>query len=299
MELIKKHASSFLQHKYNIARLAFTDVTEAELLAEEATNGDSCSPDPRIMSRIAEACYNEVDDYWRIVDVLHRRLCCVDWNEWRQAYKALVVLEFLLTHGPLDFSQEFVCDSQVIHQLATFQFVDHNGINWGENMQRKSDEILKLLGGSTLLKEARLKALKVKKEIYGFGFGPISSNMPIMEPSSANDNNYSVGGISCSSHEQDHDNTNVVERLHLWDSPNHNSTHESGYFLDDDEEEFDHHKERLNNGFVGGIFSKLTNTFNPLSSSSSSKDYGRLRSVSDVGRRESNKKYNRQSSLWY
>ncbi|KAF4354141.1 hypothetical protein F8388_004153 [Cannabis sativa] len=86
---------------------------------------------------------------------------CVDWNEWRQAYKALVVLEFLLTHGPLDFSQEFVCDSQVIHQLATFQFVDHNGINWGENMQRKSDEILRLLGGSTLLKEARLKALKI------------------------------------------------------------------------------------------------------------------------------------------
>ncbi|GMN53390.1 hypothetical protein TIFTF001_022529 [Ficus carica] len=72
MDHIKKQASSFLQDKYRSVRIALTDVTEAELLAEEATNGDECSPDARTMTKIAEASHG-VDDYWRISDVLHRR----------------------------------------------------------------------------------------------------------------------------------------------------------------------------------------------------------------------------------
>jgi len=41
-------------------------------LVEEATNNDPCSLDARIMTRIAEASL-EIDDYWRIVDILHNR----------------------------------------------------------------------------------------------------------------------------------------------------------------------------------------------------------------------------------
>ncbi|KAE9612075.1 hypothetical protein Lal_00022238 [Lupinus albus] len=69
---IKKQTTNFLQEKYKSARITFTDVTEVELLAEEATNKDDCSPDAKTMTRIAEASF-DVDEYWRIVDVLHRR----------------------------------------------------------------------------------------------------------------------------------------------------------------------------------------------------------------------------------
>ena len=41
-------------------------------MAEEATNNDPWGPNAKTMTRIAEASY-EVDDYWRIVDVLHKR----------------------------------------------------------------------------------------------------------------------------------------------------------------------------------------------------------------------------------
>lgn len=41
-------------------------------LAEEATNSDVLGPDAKTMTRISEAAY-DMDDYWRIVDVLHRR----------------------------------------------------------------------------------------------------------------------------------------------------------------------------------------------------------------------------------
>ncbi|PON31544.1 ENTH domain containing protein [Parasponia andersonii] len=299
-------------------------------MAEEATNNDSCSPDARTMTRIAEASYG-IDDYWRIVDVLHGRLYCVDWKQWRQAYKALALLEFLLTHGPEDFSEEFVCDTDVIQELGTFQYIDEKGFNWGANMQRKSDEILKLLGGGkTVLKQARLRALKVTRGIQGFGRLSIASPSSSSPSSSATsessrtssfgsfstyDTNtneltpttkeflgsYSHGGIRDEEDNMLPSRCGNVEGLHIWDCT---SIQEKGSFLegedDEEEEEEDNDddeyvKERDNNvnGFVGGIFSKLTSSFSP-----SSRDYHGLRSVSDVGR-VTKKKIHRQSSLWY
>ncbi|XP_048334127.2 epsin-3 [Ziziphus jujuba] len=177
---IKKQASSFLQEKYRSARLVLTDVTQAELLAEEATNGDPCSPDTRIMNKIAEASFG-IDDFWRIVDILHRKFYNVDWKQWRQSYKSLIVLEFLLTHGPEDFAREFQCDVDVIQELGSFQYTDERGFDWGLKMQKKSDEVLKLLGEGPTLKQARLKALKITKEIQGFG-NPISSPNSALSP---------------------------------------------------------------------------------------------------------------------
>ncbi|XP_044486373.1 uncharacterized protein LOC123211647 [Mangifera indica] len=44
-----------------------------DMLAEEATNSDPRGPEARIMTEVAEASF-DIDDYWRVVDVLHRRL---------------------------------------------------------------------------------------------------------------------------------------------------------------------------------------------------------------------------------
>ncbi|KAI8012279.1 Epsin-2 [Camellia lanceoleosa] len=93
LDQIRKHTSSFLNEKYKIAKSVLTRVTE--MLAEDATNNDPCGPDARTMTRIADASY-DVDDYWRIVDVLHRRLYSIHWKQWRQSYKSLVLLDFLL-----------------------------------------------------------------------------------------------------------------------------------------------------------------------------------------------------------
>ncbi|CAJ1976444.1 unnamed protein product [Sphenostylis stenocarpa] len=148
--------------------MTFTDVTEAELLAEEATNKDECSPDAKTMTRIAEASF-DIDEYWRIVDILHQRFYNIDWEHWRQAYKALVLLEFLLTHGPQEFAQEFLCDVEIIEELGGFTHIDEKGFNWGSRMQKLSDQIVKLLQDGEALTEARLKALKITSEIQGFG----------------------------------------------------------------------------------------------------------------------------------
>ncbi|CAM8887419.1 unnamed protein product [Rhodiola kirilowii] len=165
---LKKQASSFIQDKYKTARLVLTDATQVELLTEEVTSTDPWGPDAKTMTRIADASFN-IDDYWRVVDVLHRRLDNIDWKLWRQSYKSLVLLEFLLTHGPEELAHEFICDIDVIQELGTFRYVDDQGFDWGAAMLRKSDRLMQLLRGGEILKQSRLKALKVTREIQGFG----------------------------------------------------------------------------------------------------------------------------------
>ncbi|XP_010253185.1 PREDICTED: epsin-3 [Nelumbo nucifera] len=164
----KKHASFFLKEKIRTARLALTDVTPAQLLTEEATNGDPWAPDTRTMGLISRAAF-EVDDYWRIVDILHTRLSRFDRKNWRIAYKAVILLEHLLTHGPESVAEEFQSDKNVIGEMETFQYIDEKGFNWGLAVRRKSERVLKLLDKGPLLKEERNQARKLTRGIEGFG----------------------------------------------------------------------------------------------------------------------------------
>ncbi|CAL9065848.1 uncharacterized protein LOC103970871 [Musa acuminata AAA Group] len=192
---IKKKASSYIQEKYKTALLALTDITAAELLAEEATNNDSTGPDAKTMTRLSEAAH-DVDDYRRIVDVLHKRFCTIDFKEWRPSYKALALLEFLLTHGPEGISEEFHCDVNVIHQLGDFRYTDDKGFDWGACMRSKSKRILRLLGDEEQLKDARAEALRISREIQGFGnlvMSPSASSSPSSSSSSRASRTWSFG----------------------------------------------------------------------------------------------------------
>ncbi|CAK9143026.1 unnamed protein product [Ilex paraguariensis] len=164
----KKQASFFLKEKIKTARLVLTDVTPAQLLTEEATNGNPGGPDARTLKMISRAAF-EVDDYWRIVEILHKRLLRFDRKNWRLSYKALIVVEHLLTHGPESVAEEFQSDKDVIGEMGSFQHIDERGFNWGLNVRKKSERILKLLEKGTLLKEERNRARKLTRGIEGFG----------------------------------------------------------------------------------------------------------------------------------
>ncbi|KAJ6429146.1 hypothetical protein OIU84_020724 [Salix udensis] len=164
----KRQASFFFKEKLKTARLALTDVTPTELLTEEITNGDLWAPDTRAMGVISRAAF-EVDDYWRIVDILHKRLIKFDRKNWRVSYKTLLLLEHLLTHGPLRVADEFQCDKDAIKEMASFQFVDEKGFNWGLSVSKLSERILDLLENEQFLEEERASARKLTREIQGFG----------------------------------------------------------------------------------------------------------------------------------
>ncbi|KAG5577772.1 hypothetical protein H5410_057906 [Solanum commersonii] len=164
----KKQASFFLKEKIKTARLALTDVTPTQILTEEATNGNPGAPDTKTLKMISKAAF-EVDDYWRIVGILHKKLSSFDKKNWRVSYKAVIVLEHLLTYGPESVAEEFQSDKDVIREMGSFQLIDEKGFNWGLNVRKKSERILKLLEDGQLLKEERNKSRKISRGIEGFG----------------------------------------------------------------------------------------------------------------------------------
>ncbi|KAL3507618.1 hypothetical protein ACH5RR_033000 [Cinchona calisaya] len=221
------------------------DFTQTELLVEEATNDDPCSPRANTMTRMAQASY-DVDDYWRIADVLHRRLHTFDRKHWRQSYKSLILLDFLLTHGPEKFAKEFNWDIDVIRDLGSFQLKDEKGIDWGHNMQKRSDRILQLLQGGEILRKERLKALKITNEIKGFGNLMIS---PSSSPLSCGTSLESVSSLSSSS--------GTSSALSEIDDRSHDhNVDENGALLDIFEQENSEEEEKPTS-FMSGICSKL------------------------------------------
>ncbi|XP_073132642.1 epsin-3-like [Henckelia pumila] len=166
---LKRQASLFLKDKIlKRARLVLMDATPAQLLTEEITNGDSCAQDASAMRIISRAAF-EVDDYERIVHILHHRLSKFETWHWRASYNALVVLEYLLTHGPLRVAEEFQTDHQTITHMATLHYVDHKGFDWGLSVKEKSDRIRRLLQDKSYLADERAKARKLSMGIKGFG----------------------------------------------------------------------------------------------------------------------------------
>ncbi|KAJ6345135.1 hypothetical protein OIU78_007919 [Salix suchowensis] len=159
---LKKQASFFFKGKIKSARLALTDVTPAELLTEEATHGNSWAPDNPTLGSISRAAF-EVDDYWRIVGILHKRLLRFERKNWRPSYNSLIVLEHLLTHGPGSVAGEFQTDKDVIREMESFQCIDEKGFNWGLAVRKKSERILNLLEEGPLLKEERERARRVTR----------------------------------------------------------------------------------------------------------------------------------------
>ncbi|KAL8104891.1 epsin-3 [Apium graveolens] len=315
LDHIKKQTTSFLHEKYNIARMAFTDVTPAEVLTEEATNDDPSSPDARTMTRIAMASF-DVNNCWRIAEVLHRRFDSFEFKQWRQSYKALVLLEFLLAHGPDNLAREYRCDTQMIQDLSTFTYKDENGFDWGLMMRKRSERVLELLKGGDVLKQERLHALKITNQIQGFGnntLSPCSSSSS--SPSSSRASNCSsFGSFSTSTtpiwNEADEFSKFDVlkdkipakpkfEASHLWDPSA--PIEEKDSLLDDcnDEEEAeeglhnyeeDVYEDDDNNqygdqrvsGFFSGIRSKFGNV-SPVGRSDHSERVA-FRCISDVGR---------------
>ncbi|OEL26021.1 hypothetical protein BAE44_0012959 [Dichanthelium oligosanthes] len=180
---LRRQASSYLTGKIRSARLALTDVTPTQLMAEEATNGDVSPPNVKTMGLIARQAF-EIDEYVRIADVLHRRFASFDRRQWREAYKALLLLEHLLTHGPRSVAAEFQKDRDAIERMATFQHIDEKGFNWGVTVKCKSERVLKLLERGPFLEEERERAHKIAREIKGFGgsFNLSSASRGVAQP---------------------------------------------------------------------------------------------------------------------
>lgn len=201
-------------------------------------------------------------------------------------------------------------------------------------MRIKADQILKLLQGGVILREARLKALKITNEIQGFGsldsppsasssssssephsgssfcsFSSSSSTPAYIDslsefsknpfsPNKETNISYSPAGTRDEKtlvFRRKHINNYSEEDNHLCDGP---VGEEKDYLVgfDDQDGDDDEKPKEKPKGFVNGICSKLIRSGGSLKGSGEKADF---RSISDVGNKGNKKKLQRQHSLWY
>ncbi|KAJ5212237.1 uncharacterized protein N7498_003883 [Penicillium cinerascens] len=158
---------------------AVMNYTEMEAKVREATNNEPWGASTTLMQDIANGThsYQLLNE---IMPLIYKRFTDKAAEEWRQIYKSLQLLEFLVKNG----SERVVDDARshlsLLRMLRQFHFIDQNGKDQGINVRNRSSELVKLLGDVDQIRTERKKARSNRNKFGGFeggmGVGGMSSS---------------------------------------------------------------------------------------------------------------------------
>ncbi|CBQ71264.1 related to ENT3-cytoskeletal adaptor [Sporisorium reilianum SRZ2] len=155
---------------YRQARNYALNVSEIEAKVDEATNDDPWGASSTLMQEIAQAT-NNFQDFNEIMPTIYRRFMEKEAREWRQIYKALQLLEYLIKHG----SERVVDDARshlaTIKILRNFHYIDEKGKDQGINVRNRAKELAELLSDVDRIRQERRKARSNKTKYTGGGNG--------------------------------------------------------------------------------------------------------------------------------
>lgn len=157
---------------------AVMNYTEMEAKVREATNNEPWGASSTLMQEIANGTFN-YQTLNEIMPMIYRRFTEKAAEEWRQIYKALQLLEFLIKHG----SERVIDDARshltLLKMLRQFHFIDPNGKDQGINVRNRAKELTELLSDVDRIRSERKKARANKAKftgVEGGGGGSFSSS---------------------------------------------------------------------------------------------------------------------------
>ncbi|KAI0402860.1 hypothetical protein F4802DRAFT_335958 [Xylaria palmicola] len=140
--------------------------TEMEAKVREATNNEPWGASSTLMQEIANGTFN-YQTLNEIMPMIYRRFTEKTAEEWRQIYKSLQLLEFLIKHG----SERVIDDARghitLLKMLRQFHFIDQNGKDQGINVRNRAKELAELLGDVERIRAERKKARTNKAKYTG------------------------------------------------------------------------------------------------------------------------------------
>lgn len=173
--------------------------TEMEAKVHEATNNEAWGASSTAMQEIAQATFN-YQYFNEIMPTIYKRFTEKEAKYWRQIYKSLVLLEYLVKNG----SERVVDDARshvsMIKMMKNFHYVDEKGKDQGMNVRNRAKELAELLGDVDTIKAERKKAKKNRNKYTGVGSeGGMSFSSNSMGGGGryegfGSDSNYSSGG---------------------------------------------------------------------------------------------------------
>ncbi|KAE8148328.1 hypothetical protein BDV25DRAFT_19741 [Aspergillus avenaceus] len=149
---------------------AVMNYTEMESKVREATNNEPWGASTTLMQEIANGThsYQLLNE---IMPMIYRRFTDKTAEEWRQIYKGLQLLEFLVKNGSERVVDDARSHMSLIRMLRQFHFIDQNGKDQGINVRNRSSELVKLLGDVDLIRSERKKARANRNKFGGFEGG--------------------------------------------------------------------------------------------------------------------------------
>ncbi|KAG7824504.1 hypothetical protein KL909_001726 [Ogataea angusta] len=160
------------------AQNAVLNLSEMEAKVREATNNEPWGTPTSVMSEIARGTFS-YPEREEICAMIFRRFTEKSAPEWRQIYKALQLMEYLVKHGSERFVDDARANVNLVSMLKSFHYIDSKGVDQGINVRNRARELSALLNDESKIRQERRKAKENAKK-----FGAVSSNSAYVGSSS-------------------------------------------------------------------------------------------------------------------
>lgn len=146
--------------------------TETEAKVCEALSRQNWGASSTQMREIANLTF----DYQEYSVVMKEVWNKVDYpkEKWRQIFKALVLLEYLIKHGAERVIEESRSHMFKLKALTSFSYKDEEGREKGTGIRENAKRLIDLLEDTEAIREERKKAKKLKNKYTGLGNNGIS-----------------------------------------------------------------------------------------------------------------------------
>ncbi|GAA5982844.1 hypothetical protein JCM11641_004646 [Rhodosporidiobolus odoratus] len=152
----------------NKAKAYALNLTEYEQKVREATNDDPWGASSTLMQEIAQGTFN-FQLFNEIMPSIYSRFTEKEARQWRQIYKGLVLLEYLVKNGSERVIDDARSHLSLIRVLRNFHYIDENGKDQGINVRNRAKEVGELLSDLDRVRMERRKAKANRNKYTGVG----------------------------------------------------------------------------------------------------------------------------------
>lgn len=145
------------------------NLSDMEAKVREATNNEPWGAPTTLMAQIAGATYN-YREREEILSFIFRRFTEKAANAWRQIYKSLQLLDYLLKNGSERIIDDVRANLSLIQMLKSFHYIDSKGRDQGINVRNRCKNLIAFLNDDAMIRLERKKARANAKK-----FGGVSS----------------------------------------------------------------------------------------------------------------------------
>ncbi|EMD64111.1 hypothetical protein COCSADRAFT_117129 [Bipolaris sorokiniana ND90Pr] len=155
-----------LKAGFRKAQNAVMNYTEMEAKVREATNNEPWGASSTALQEIANATFN-YQLLNEIMPMIYKRFTEKASEEWRQIYKALQLLEYLIKHGSERVIDDARSHVSLLKMLRQFHYIDQNGKDQGINVRNRAKELAELLSDVDRIRTERKKARANRSKFGG------------------------------------------------------------------------------------------------------------------------------------